>query len=127
MSARLKKTYAAFVQKCGSELAAAMANSFGSTNGSIADVPPARADGLANALTRIMGGGAITMNQIRAITSAASEPEPESSQDDAFAAIRKKAFRKPAADDTDSPQKVAAVLDPSAIYARWNSSKRSDS
>jgi hypothetical protein len=131
MSTKLTKIYETFAAKCGRELAAAMANSFGATNGQVDDVPASRRDGLANALKKIMGGGQLSAAQSRVLVhgerAAASEParaRPEADeQEDAFAAIRHKAFRPVIVEDDEAP-KPAAHLDPAAIYARWNASKR---
>ena len=126
MSAKLKKVYDAAVAKLGGELTKALACSFGSTDGSAGDVPPARADGLAAALNRIMRGeGQMSMAQAKTLIhgerAKASEPE---SQEDVFASIRAKAYsRNTDADDDEAPTKPVAVIDPVSIYARWNASK----
>jgi hypothetical protein len=118
-NAKLQKAYDAFVQKCGSELAKTMAIIHGAVNGLADDVPADRADACANAMNRIMSGGAFTMAQLNSAMAAAASDEPES-QDDVFAGIRAKAFRKPADDaDADAPKPVAK-LDPVEIFARWN-------
>ena len=122
MSTKLKKVYDAAVAKLGDQLTRALACSFGSVDGTFEDTPAERRDGLAAALNRIMGGGQMTTGQVSALVhgerAAADEPE---SQDEVFAAIRSRAFKRADADEPEKP--AAAVIDPIAIYARWNASK----
>jgi hypothetical protein len=105
-------------------LTKAIAASFGSVDGTAEDTPAERHDGLAAALNRIMsGGGAISMAQAKTLVhgerAAASEPDDS----DPFAAIRAKAYSRPAVDDDDAPKPVAEI-DPVAIYRRWNAARR---
>lgn len=121
MQDNLKKTYAAAVKKLGAELTRAIACSFGAVTGDEDDVPAERRHGLAAALNRILNGGQMTTAQAKTLAHGehAAGDEVET-QDEVFAAIRSKAYSR--ADD-EEPKKPAVVIDPVAIFTRWNESK----
>lgn len=117
----LKETYTAFAGRFGRDLAAAIANSFGATNGLADDVPAARRDGLAAAMQRILRGeGHMSMAQAKVLAHGGDLSRPDE-QEDVFGAIRAKAFGTV---DDDEDARPATKLDPVAIYKRWRASKR---
>lgn len=120
MSEALKAACAAATKKVGHELVACLANVFGSTNGTIDDVPAARRAGLTAALNRLIHGeGRISMALARAAAHGDAKPKRRDDQEDVFRAIRAEAFGT-----QDDDEKPAAEINPREIYARWNASKR---
>jgi hypothetical protein len=123
MFKELKAAYAAAKQKVGAPLVEALANSFGSTDGSIDAVPAARRDGLTAALRRLVSGGAIPMAMAARAAHGDAKPkrrDAAADQEEVFRAIRAEAFGA----NQDDDEKPAAEINPREIYARWNASKR---
>jgi hypothetical protein len=122
MSKELKAAYAAASEKVGAALVAALANTFGATDGTADDVPEDRRAGLTSALNKLVAGGAIPLAM--AMRGAHGDPAPRrrsvlSEGESVFRGIRAEAYGTDADDE-----KPVAEIDPVAIYARWNAARR---
>jgi hypothetical protein len=119
MTKELMKAAEAATAKVGAALVGALANTFGSTDGTVADVPADKHSGLTSALERLVAGGAIPVAM--AARGASGDPIPKPTKaakptgEDTFRAIRAEAYG-----DDDEPAPAPKTLDPVSIFANWN-------